>query len=96
MSSVVEEVQSELVCSGRQATLESYEAMPIEEFGEALMRGMGWSEGRPVGRNAAAKVRSLRICYNPTRDTTWRSYCACISHMFSWQTRCKAQLVTWA
>eukprot|EP00884_Botryococcus_braunii_P013960 jgi/Botrbrau1/22565/Bobra.176_1s0001.1 len=41
-----------------EATLESYEAMPIEAFGEAMMRGMGWSEGRPVGRNSKAKVPS--------------------------------------
>lgn len=41
---------------GAQATLDSYEAMPIEAFGEAMMRGMGWSEGLPVGRNSNAKV----------------------------------------
>jgi G patch domain and KOW motifs-containing protein len=24
----------------------AYEAMPIEEFGAAMLRGMGWSEGQ--------------------------------------------------
>ena len=31
---------------------EAYERMPIEHFGKAMMRGMGWEEGRGVGRNA--------------------------------------------
>jgi hypothetical protein len=28
-----------------------YEDMPIEEFGKAMLRGMGWTEGMGVGRN---------------------------------------------
>jgi G patch domain/KOW motif-containing protein len=27
-----------------------YEALPVEEFGLALLRGMGWKEGEGVGR----------------------------------------------
>jgi hypothetical protein len=30
---------------------QAYETMPIEEFGMAMLRGMGWSEGMGVGRN---------------------------------------------
>eukprot|EP00983_Pelagomonas_calceolata_P079806 1154872-Pelagomonas_calceolata.AAC.5 len=30
---------------------QAYEEMPIEEFGKAMLRGMGWSEGMGVGRN---------------------------------------------
>lgn len=31
--------------------LEAYDRIPIEDFGTALLRGMGWKEGRPIGRN---------------------------------------------
>ena len=36
----------------QEAGLDAYEAMPVEAFGEAMLRGMGWAEGRCVGRNA--------------------------------------------
>ncbi|KAH7391816.1 DExH-box splicing factor binding site-domain-containing protein [Pyrenochaeta sp. MPI-SDFR-AT-0127] len=35
-------------------TLESYEATPIEGFGAALLRGMGWKDGEAIGKNGAA------------------------------------------
>jgi hypothetical protein len=34
-------------------TLATYEATPIEGFGAALLRGMGWKEGETAGRSAA-------------------------------------------
>lgn len=34
------------------AGLDAYEAMPVEAFGEAMLRGMGWQEGKSVGKNA--------------------------------------------
>ncbi|MCJ1245120.1 hypothetical protein MMC30_002321 [Trapelia coarctata] len=33
------------------ASLDDYAAVPIEEFGAALLRGMGWKEGDVVGKN---------------------------------------------
>jgi len=33
-----------------QATEEDYEKVPIEQFGLALLRGMGWKESDGVGR----------------------------------------------
>jgi G patch domain/KOW motif-containing protein len=33
------------------STLEDYEKIPIEAFGAALLRGMGWKEGEAVGKN---------------------------------------------
>jgi len=33
-----------------ESTVEEYERMPVEAFGEALLRGMGWKEGRGIGR----------------------------------------------
>lgn len=35
-------------------TLASYEATPIEGFGAALLRGMGWKDGETAGKNGAA------------------------------------------
>ncbi|KAJ5105486.1 hypothetical protein NUU61_002833 [Penicillium alfredii] len=32
------------------ATLDAYNAIPVEEFGAALLRGMGWKDGQPIGR----------------------------------------------
>ncbi|KAF9884160.1 hypothetical protein FE257_002218 [Aspergillus nanangensis] len=32
------------------ATLDQYNAIPVEEFGAALLRGMGWKDGQTVGR----------------------------------------------
>ncbi|KAK9478225.1 DExH-box splicing factor binding site-domain-containing protein [Lipomyces japonicus] len=34
-----------------EPSLEDYEAVPVEEFGYALLRGMGWKEGEGIGRN---------------------------------------------
>lgn len=41
------------------ASLEDYAAVPVEEFGAALLRGMGWKEGDEVGkrRGTATKPR---------------------------------------
>ncbi|KAF3920591.1 hypothetical protein ABW21_db0201576 [Orbilia brochopaga] len=36
------------------ATLEEYAAIPVEEFGAALLRGMGWKEGQAIGRSGGA------------------------------------------
>ncbi|KAG5987230.1 hypothetical protein E4U54_005084 [Claviceps lovelessii] len=41
--------------AGAASTLEDYEAMPVEEFGAALLRGMGWN-GDPTG----PKVKEVR------------------------------------
>ncbi|USP79888.1 hypothetical protein yc1106_07162 [Curvularia clavata] len=35
-------------------TLEAYEATPIEGFGAALLRGMGWKDGEGIGKNGTA------------------------------------------
>ncbi|KAL2867953.1 spliceosome ATPase-activating subunit SPP2 [Aspergillus lucknowensis] len=32
------------------ASLDQYNAIPVEEFGAALLRGMGWTEGQSVGK----------------------------------------------
>lgn len=32
-------------------SLDAYEAMPVDMFGEAMLRGMGWSDGKGIGVN---------------------------------------------
>ncbi|KAJ9054821.1 DNA primase large subunit Spp2 [Entomophthora muscae] len=32
-----------------ECTLEDYERVPVQDFGEALLRGMGWKDGEPIG-----------------------------------------------
>jgi len=44
-----------------QSTMEDYESMPIEDFGAAMLRGMGWEEGKPVGRNAKGLVSAVEF-----------------------------------
>ncbi|KAF1943626.1 hypothetical protein EJ02DRAFT_453103 [Clathrospora elynae] len=42
-------------------TLEAYEATPIEGFGAALLRGMGWKDGEAIGKNGtAAKPKEVK------------------------------------
>ncbi|CAI7896767.1 unnamed protein product [Closterium sp. NIES-54] len=35
-----------------ESNLDDYESMPVEDFGVALLTGMGWQKGKPIGRNA--------------------------------------------
>ncbi|EFW19729.1 conserved hypothetical protein [Coccidioides posadasii str. Silveira] len=42
------------------ATLAGYAAVPVEQFGAALLRGMGWKEGQPVGRGKYSDSTSQR------------------------------------
>jgi hypothetical protein len=37
-----------------ETTMEDYENIPVEEFGAALLRGLGWNEGEGIGRNRSA------------------------------------------
>ncbi|CAM1502936.1 Fc.00g077120.m01.CDS01 [Cosmosporella sp. VM-42] len=47
--------QRAVQAAGEASTLADYEAMPVEEFGAALLRGMGW-DGKPRG----AKVKEVK------------------------------------
>ncbi|KAK2785939.1 hypothetical protein FQN52_008206 [Onygenales sp. PD_12] len=45
------------------ASLSDYSAIPVEEFGAALLRGMGWKDGEEIGRGK----------YSSTTNTTKKS-----------------------
>lgn len=41
-------------------TMAEYTAVPVEEFGAALLRGMGWKDGESVGGKPAPKAEDLQ------------------------------------
>ncbi|KAL4949329.1 DExH-box splicing factor binding site-domain-containing protein [Aspergillus filifer] len=43
--------RADVAARPESATLDQYNAIPVEEFGAALLRGMGWKEGQSVGKN---------------------------------------------
>ncbi|KAL5342602.1 DExH-box splicing factor binding site-domain-containing protein [Aspergillus crustosus] len=43
--------RADIAARPESATLDKYNAIPVEEFGVALLRGMGWKEGQAVGKN---------------------------------------------
>ncbi|CAG9464299.1 unnamed protein product [Pedinophyceae sp. YPF-701] len=47
--------------------LGAYEAVPVEHFAMAMLRGMGWKEGMNVGRNQAGKVQAVKYVARPPR-----------------------------
>ncbi|KAE8373475.1 DExH-box splicing factor binding site-domain-containing protein [Aspergillus bertholletiae] len=42
--------RADIASRPESATLDQYNAIPVEEFGAALLRGMGWKEGKAVGK----------------------------------------------
>ncbi|RKO93396.1 hypothetical protein BDK51DRAFT_30178 [Blyttiomyces helicus] len=42
-----------------ESTLDDYERIPIEQFGSALLRGMGWETGKPIGKNPNGLVEPV-------------------------------------
>lgn len=56
-----EALKSDLDHLPPEASIEQYEKMPVEDFGKALMRGMGWYEGRGIGRNAKGEVDAKEL-----------------------------------
>ncbi|WFD01081.1 DNA primase large subunit Spp2 [Malassezia yamatoensis] len=42
-------------------TLDHYQSMPIEEFGAAMLRGMGWQDGSGVGKSRKGPTRAPEV-----------------------------------
>lgn len=42
-------------------TLDQYTATPVEEFGAAMLRGMGWKEGQGIGNQRGKKIVKAKV-----------------------------------
>lgn len=42
-------------------TLDEYTATPVEEFGAAMLRGMGWREGQGIGNQKGKKIEKAKV-----------------------------------
>ncbi|CAI7565321.1 unnamed protein product [Penicillium glandicola] len=47
------------------ASLDAYNAIPVEEFGAALLRGMGWKDGQSIGRGNYSSATAAEKAKNP-------------------------------
>ncbi|KKK20670.1 hypothetical protein ARAM_000325 [Aspergillus rambellii] len=52
--------RADIAARPEPATLDQYNAIPVEEFGAALLRGMGWKEGEAVGKGSYGSSDSSR------------------------------------
>ena len=55
--------REEVASLPEETSMEAYENVSVEDFGEALLRGMGWEKGKPIGRNCttvAAPIERVR------------------------------------
>ncbi|KAK5124064.1 hypothetical protein LTR85_002261 [Meristemomyces frigidus] len=43
------------------ATLDDYARVPVEQFGAALLRGMGWKDGEGIGLNRGRKAEKTKV-----------------------------------
>lgn len=57
--------RSDVASRPDSASLDEYAAVPIEEFGAALLRGMGWKEGDAVGKRKHQKVTARVVERRP-------------------------------
>lgn len=42
-----------------EMSVHDYDNVPVEEFGEALLRGMGWEKDKPIGRNSTTIAQPI-------------------------------------
>ncbi|KAJ5787167.1 hypothetical protein N7457_002157 [Penicillium paradoxum] len=47
------------------ASLDDYNAIPVEEFGAALLRGMGWKDGQSIGRGDYSSATAAERATKP-------------------------------
>ncbi|KAG2221596.1 hypothetical protein INT45_005170 [Circinella minor] len=51
MADETEAFREDVRARPEDATMEDYERVPVDQFGAALLRGLGWKEGEGIGRN---------------------------------------------
>ena len=47
------------------ASLDDYERIPVEDFGSAMLRGMGWKEGQAIGKAGGKAVKQQKVERRP-------------------------------
>jgi len=57
--------QQDVVSRPDSATLDDYERVPVEQFGAALLRGMGWKEGMAASRTRTGPVEPYLPAMRP-------------------------------
>ena len=60
-----ESFRSDVASRPDSATLEDYANIPVEEFGAALLRGMGWKEGDIVGKRKDQIIKAKTVERRP-------------------------------
>ncbi|KAJ3112691.1 hypothetical protein HDU96_004288 [Phlyctochytrium bullatum] len=58
-SDPVERYQEDLKTKADEATLDDYERIPIDQFGAAILRGMGWEDGKIVGKSQSGILKPV-------------------------------------
>lgn len=58
--------RTDVAARPESATLDQYNAIPVEEFGAALLRGMGWKDGQSIGRGDYSSSTAAQKAKNPT------------------------------
>jgi hypothetical protein len=53
--------QNDVTEAPDMATLEDYTRVPVEQFGAAMLRGMGWKDGDGIGLNKGKKPEKSKI-----------------------------------
>lgn len=53
--------QNDITEAPDMATLEDYARVPVEQFGAAMLRGMGWKDGDGIGLNKGTKQVKAKI-----------------------------------
>jgi len=51
-----------------EISIEAYENIPVEEFGMAMVLGMGYEEGKPIGKNGRGLTQPIE--YIPRHHRT--------------------------
>jgi len=57
--------KADVQCRPDESTQAEYENVPVEEFGTALLRGMGWAPGGPIGLTNPKVVEPIEFLTRP-------------------------------
>ncbi|KAL3481660.1 DExH-box splicing factor binding site-domain-containing protein [Aspergillus californicus] len=60
--------RADIASRPESASLDQYNAIPVEDFGAALLRGMGWKDGQTVGKDyGSSKSNKSKTPHVPAR-----------------------------